>query len=210
MNKESPEFWYSVKPKDMILLSDQQALEDSMKAGLGPNPLEYSVSEIITVKDFNGFGTWTFFNLKPTGVKQELLLLCKEVDSNLDLRIYYQTEFQPGSRKDIINRGDFFLFQQPEDLSNFQPKDLKYTNDLTQGDNQWDMKGFGEMHGHASFNPTKTGFYTVTATIVEYLLSKGDTQDTEVLILELGNDDTLITLYAGCAVNLTEIDVYPT
>ncbi len=210
MDKSKPAFWKNVKPGDIVLLSDQQALQDSVEAGLGPKPLEYAVSNLTNVRDFNDFGNWLLIFLEPSQVKQELVLLCKMVDENLDLRLYYQTEFQPGSRNDIIKRGDYFLFQQPADPASFQPQELKFTAELINGPNQWNMKGFGEIHGIATFRPLKSGLGEVIATVAEFELVKGESADTEVLILELGNEtESLVTLYAGCSVNPSEIDVFP-
>lgn len=186
-----------------------------MDAGLGPKPLEYEVAEIAIVRDFHDFCTYLFYFLKPTQIQiqQGLLLMCKIVGTNMDLRLYYQTEFQPDGRPEIIERGDAFLFQPPADATNFQPRELKFTPELQHGENAWVMKGFGEVHGSASFKPPKLQYHhvgQVFATVAEYDLTQGETPDTEVIILEFGTEEgSLVTLYAGCAVNLSEIDVYP-
>lgn len=197
------------KVGDIIYLSDKQAIEDSMKAGLGPKPLQFTVKEIITIKDATDLGTWTLYFLSPVEVKQELLLVNKIVDALETLRLYYQTDFKPGSREDILERGDRFLFQPPSNPNDFRPNELKFTVSLTQGDVEWE-RSVGELHGTAKFSPPKSGLDEVCfASLVEYHLARGQTADTELLLLELGTaDGSLIRLFAGCDVNPVEIEVF--
>lgn len=212
MDNNNPQTWREVKPNDVVLISDQQSLQDSSKAGLGLKPLQYTVTEIITVQEMDDLATWMFFHLKPTQaqIQQELVLLCKMVDTEMDLRIYYQTEFTPGSRSDIIKRGDLFLFQSPADPDNFKASELKFTADLTHEGNRWELKGFGEMNGEVSFKPYKSGMDEMVGTIAEYSLTQGESLDAEILILEIGKGvEGLVKMLAGCGINQSEIEVFP-
>ncbi len=212
MDLSNPQTWRSVKVEDVVLISDQQTLQDSVKAGLGMKPLQYTVAEITTVQEMDDLCTWIFYLLKPTQVeiKQDLMLLCKIVDTVMDIRLYYQTEFKPGSRSDIIQRGDFFLFRSPQDPDNFKASELKYSMDLTHEDDRWVLKDFGEMNGDVTFEPSKTGMEDMVATVAEYALTEGQTLDTEVLILEIGKGvEGLVKMFAGCGINQSEVEVYP-
>jgi len=207
-DKIQAKFWLQVKPGDIVLLSDKQALEDSMKAGLGVKPLKYSVDSIVSITDFDGLATWRLFHMKSADVSQELLMTVKVVDRLFDVLLYYQTDFQPGSREDIVRRGDLFLFQKPTDPTNYAPKDLLFTDSLEKDGCRWVVK-LGSFHGEAKFTPDKTGVGDLFATMTEYSLTSGVTDDKELLIVELGKDNGLITLYAGCTVNLNEVDIFP-
>jgi hypothetical protein len=210
MDLNNPKTWRDIKPGDVILISDQQSLEDSVKAGLGMKPLQYTVVEITEMNEMSNLATWIFYRLKPTAVQQELMLMCKLVDSEMDVRLYYETDFTPGSRSEIIQRGDLFLFQAPTDPDNFKASELNYSMDLTHEGNRWVKKDFGEMHGEISCNPPKSGLTDMVATVVEYLLVEGQSLDTDILITEIGKGaEGLVKMFAGCTINTMEIQIFP-
>ncbi len=205
--------WFNLTQGSTVTLSDEQSLLDSKKRGFGLKPINFSVQKTVQLKELNDLATWTFVELND-GV-QPLQLMVKEVDDKTDFFLYYQSEdFTPITRQKAIDRGDQWLFEAPGDSSNFNPLDLKYTNDLTQTvdgkDITYTRKPQGELNGMVHENPASSGLNSLLGTIVEYS-TKAETENPEVLLLEIGEKLNRrggeITLYFGTKINSDEIEV---
>jgi hypothetical protein len=198
--------WLTVKPGSMITLKDAQALEDSQKLGLGMAGMDYKVDKTTLVDNDNA--KWFFAWLSGN---QDLLLMVKKAGAAMDLRVYMAAEdFKPGRRQDMLDWGQEWLFQPPEDMLRFQYNDLIYSTELTRSadgkDIEYVIKSQGEQHGKAEEAPL--GVHNLLATIAEYHLDTDDVNvpNSEALILELGTQmSSNIQLFLGAAIRDSEI-----
>jgi hypothetical protein len=146
--------------------------------------------------------------------------MAKIVDSSVDLRTYYvPDEFHHGNRRDILDRGDLWLFQQPSDVNNYAPSDLEFTTEISyngevsgqQMEIEYSEKGQGALYGEMTTKPAQSGFeHGIFAAIVEYQAEQS-CDNPELLLLELGgeNDQSggLITLMLGSPISQSDVTV---
>jgi len=204
--------WLHFPPGSFVTLSDSQSMEDSQKRGEGFQGIRFAVESVLIADDTEGFGSWVMLRLNDN--HQRLLLLIKAVDSALDYRLYYANEdFHPARREEVVRRGDTWLFEAPEDPNNFEPADLRYTAEIVQtvGDRviTYARKDQGERHAKVTETPNPLGFTDQIATLTEYATSDA-TENPELMVLEIGaasRQTGEVTLYLGCPIRETEIDV---
>ncbi len=222
MDKSTPSFWRDVKPGSTITLSDAQALEDSMERGEGVEPRDYTIESVWKIRESAGLAEWILFQLDDE--EQELYLVVKIVDQDLDLFVFYEPEeFEPGNRADIVERGDTWLFEEPEDVENFTLEELNFVSELSftfefeeeEGSAEmsavhYKMKEQGVLYGECTREPAMSGLERVMACVVEYN-SLEDQHNPGVFVLELGgehsNEGGLISMMMGARINLVEVDV---
>ena len=218
-------FWRSLPLGSVVSLSDEQALEDSAAEGRGREPRDFTVEEIRTITEMNNLATWKLFRLYE--VKQELWLMAKLVDENIDLRVYYQVpdnEFKTGNRRAMIDNGMLWLFQQPADPEHFRYTDLRYTMEI-QGPSEpgqpsllYEMKDQGELYGTmVTVNAKNPIGERCFVTLAEYGANR-DCENPELLLLEMGGvspettvpdseEGGLIVMLMGTPLNENEIEV---
>ena len=215
---DDPGFWRQLSAASVITLKDKQAIEDSMRRGKGPNPIDYIVERVRTIVENDGLATWMMYKLQDP--EQELWFMAKIVDSSVDLRTYYvPDEFHHGNRRDILDRGDLWLFQQPSDVNNYAPSDLEFTTEISyngevsgqQMEIEYSEKGQGALYGEMTTKPAQSGFeHGIFAAIVEYQAEQS-CDNPELLLLELGgeNDQSggLITLMLGSPISQSDVTV---
>lgn len=220
LDKFSPDFWRSIKPQSTITLSDQQTLELAMKEGRGLESRDYVVHSVFTFRDNDRFGEWKLFEL--VDEEQDLYLLVKIVDDQLDVRVYFapeEDEFDPGNRADMIDDEHYWMFMEPEDPDSFKLEELEFTeefgwlfDDGKGGETEvvYQMKKQGVLFGEGEDLPVKSGDKPLFTALVEYR-SVEDAENPEALILETGGEESdeggYITLLFGCPVKTEEIDV---
>ncbi len=215
--KESPQFWRELKPGSTISLKDAQALEDSMKAGLGVSARDYVVREIRSIKQLEGPVEWQLFNVEDG--EERLWFLVKIVDEDIALRMYFEVEgLQPGTRSEMIEREMSWLFQEPKDPDDFRCNELAYAEEIIQAievegeekEIRFRIKPQGEIHGACTHEPRQSWPQVMMATVVEYA-SEQACANPELLLLELGGEKGEegggITLLLGCDVRFGEVDV---
>ena len=215
--KESPRFWRELKPGSTISLNDVQALDDSMKTGLGPAARDHVVREIRSIKQLQGPVEWRLFNVEDGD--ERLWFLVKIVDPDVALRVYFEAEgFEPGTRSELIDREMSWLFQEPEDPDNFRCNELAYAEEIIQGlevegeekEIRFRIKPQGEQHGACTHEPRQSWPQVMMATVVEYATEEA-CANPELLLLELGGEESeeggVITLLLGCDVRFSEVDV---
>ncbi|MDB6174961.1 MAG: hypothetical protein JWL59_4272 [Chthoniobacteraceae bacterium] len=215
MSKTKPtnlDSWINLLPGAFITLSDQQALQDSKDRGEGLKGIDYKVESLAVAKDSEGFGSWVLLNLNDG--HQKLLLLIKGVDELIDHRIYYESpEFRPDRREDVVARGDTWLFDNGDTASPNAAASLRYAAEINYATNgnevRYILKDQGERHADYSEKPSLSGAADLVVTLVEY--STGDpTDNPEMLVLEIGAAGRRtgeVSLYFGCAINPSEIDI---
>ncbi len=215
--KESPQFWRALKPGSTISLKDAQALEDSMKAGLGVSARDYVVREVRSIKQLEGPVEWQLFNVEDG--EERLWFLVKIVDEDIALRMYFEVEgLQPGTRSEMIEREMSWLFQEPKDPDDVRCNELAYAEEITQAievegeekEIRFRIKPQGELHGACTHEPQQSWPQVMMATVVEYA-SQQACENPELLLLELGGESGeeggVITLFQGCDVRFSEVDV---
>jgi hypothetical protein len=215
--KESAQFWRALKPGSTISLKDAQALEDSMKAGLGVSARDYVVREVRSIKQLEGPVEWQLFNVEDG--EERLWFLVKIVDEDIALRMYFEVEgLQPGTRSEMIEREMSWLFQEPKDPDDFRCNELGYAEEIIQAieedgeekEIRFRIKPQGELHGACTHEPQQSWPQVMMATVVEYA-SQQACANPELLLLELGGesgeDGGVITLFQGCDVRFSEVDV---
>ena len=218
MDKTSPADWLKVQPKSVITLSDPQGIEDSMKRGKGVKGIDYTVQTVARMDQLQGLSTHLFFTL--ADAEQAAYLLVKIVDSALDVYIYFAVPgLDGGSRKVLLDRGLFWLFQQPANPNQYDPSELLYSTTLKQTVDKtgggsmevlYTLKGQGELQCKYRETPARSGVDSeLLATVVEYRADQA-VQNPEFLILETGaqrSGESFVQFFLGCAAKLSEVDV---
>lgn len=204
--------WLQFPAGSFITLSDNQSMADSQKRGEGFQGIRFAVESTIVADDTEGFGSWVMLNLNDN--HQRLLLVIKAVDTAIDFRLYYANEdFRPARREQIVQRGDTWLFEAPEDENNFEAADLRYAAEIVQTVDErvitYVRKDQGERHANVTETPNPLGFVDQIATIVEYSTADA-TENPELMVLEIGAASRRtgeVSFYLGCPIRESEIDV---
>ena len=219
MDKSKAADWLAVKPNSVVTVSDPQGIQDSMKRGLGVRGIDYTVRTTAQMKQVDGLSTHLLLTLHDE--EQVTYLLVKIVDDLIDLGLYFEVPgLDAGSRKDLIDRGALWLFQQPPNPQNFDPSELRYTTSIRQtvpkeggGEEEvfYTIKGQGELQCEYKERPARSGMEDGLATVVEYRTDQ-PVENPEFLILETGDRqgrNSYVQFFLGCPVKFSEIDVLP-
>lgn len=204
LDKHTSDYWKNIEEDSVITLKDEQALEQSLSSGEGVEGIDYYVSKVLTLS-LNQDIIWKFFILRDSLNEQELWLLAKIVEKDVEVKIYFEVpEFESGSRKDLIDNDYHWLFKEPQDTNNFKYDDLKYSKDIIITSNKgeevvYKQKKQGELFG--KFEDSVFG-------IVEYDTEQ-EIENKEILILEIGDGEEggFVRMLLGNNLNLAEIDV---
>ncbi len=218
-DKDNPEFWRNLNPKTIITLNDTQAIEESMEEGEGVKGIDYILKYILKIKQSDNLAEWLLLNLE--GDEQDMWLVVKIVDQEMSLRVYYEApEFEPGNRQDMIDREEYWLFQEPEDIDNFEVDELQFAKQIEHNVQEEDQeeevlfhqKSQGEMYGTCTSHPPQSSLENTLATVVEYSIEQ-DYKNPELLVLEIGGRNGsmggFIRLMLGAEINFSEVDVLP-
>jgi hypothetical protein len=131
-DKESAEYWRSLKGGDFVGISDAQAFEASLAKGGGSGgSLDYEVGEVRRfslrgTRSGAALGTYAFIELLQEG-SGPLYLVLVDLPERFELRLYFiPAGLEPGTRDDFIDRGDAWLFLPPPDPEDFHSSELEY------------------------------------------------------------------------------------
>ncbi len=219
MEKSEPGFWQDILPGSTITLSDAQAISDSMERGEGVRGIDYIVESVWKVREEDALAEWLLFKLDAED--QELYLVAKIVDRDVELRVYFEPgEFEPGNRREIVERGDTWLFLEPENPEDFKFDELEFVPEIewtVEGEDDGDerrivyrRKGQGTLYGTCTTTPPLSGLGRMMATVVEYSTSQ-EFENPELMLLELGgekgDEGGMITMMVGNRVAPGEVDV---
>ncbi|MEK0445134.1 MAG: hypothetical protein RLZZ399_455 [Verrucomicrobiota bacterium] len=219
MDKTNPSAWLALKPQSIITVSDAQGIQDSMRRGLGVRGIDYTVRSIEQCTHVDGFSKHLFLTLADP--EQTVYLMVKIVDEWVDLYLYFEPpDLAGGARADLLDRGMFWLFEEPQDASRYDPAELRYTRMLSQwvpdpsgGANReliYRMKSQGEIQCHHVETPARQGMSSrMLATLVEYRADEAG-ENPEFLILEVGemrSTRSFVRFFQGCPITLAEVDV---
>ena len=191
----------------IVTLCDEETIKESLAAGKGIKPTEYTASKVITINEGNNLATWYILYLTETKI-----LVVKSVDTAFDTFIYEDTKLPIGDRMQLIENECQWLFQTPQDINSFQTLDLKYSCDIKEIKDSGEevtyyMKRQGEMSGNVRVSPLSSGISNLLGTIVEYESEDGR----QAILTEIGrvtNDNGgLISLYTGRKIPTKDIDI---
>ena len=215
--KTDPKFWTNLKRGTFVTLSDSQGIEDSIDKGGSVKGVDYKVKSKKTITEVDDMATWIFFKLKGD---QELYLMAKIVDEDVDLAIYFEANnMESGSRDDVLCNDGHWVFQPPEDEDEFEVSELLFTKSVIQdvehddGTEEtliYEQKSQGELFGHVVDDPRPSGNSEMLATVVEYVCGT-ECENPLYLILEEGNEEddenSFVQFFFGCNIGFSEIDV---
>ncbi|HEY3376932.1 MAG TPA: hypothetical protein VGL77_05495 [Armatimonadota bacterium] len=217
-----PGYWRGLTVGSIISLSDKQALEDSIQENRGAVARDYTVQEVRTIHEQHDLAVWKLCRIADD--RQALWFLAKIVGADVDLRVYFDlpdAQFTPGNRRDLVESGNLWLFQQPEDPEHFTYDALQFSTEIEGPGEEgqppviFHMKGQGALSGLMTV--TGAGAEQQFATVVEYCADAGTTDNPELLLLEIGGvdlatgdtspDGGLIILLQGAPLAPNEVDV---
>ena len=149
--------------------------------------------------------------------------MVKIVDQHLNLLVYFEpSEFMPGNRRDMLDRGDTWLFEEPENTDEFEFDELQFVREIewnvqvdedgetVDRDIHYRMKQQGILYGHCTHDPVQAGIRRILAAVIEYATAD-EYENPELILLELGGENSseggLITMLVGNRINMDEVDV---
>jgi hypothetical protein len=200
--------WKNLKVGQTIILSDEEAVKDSLKLFGHAKGLSYLIERIDVIRS-NGLSIdWYLYHLT-----EGIMVMAKMVGSDLDLRVYGMAcGFTPGNRKDLLYSDILWPFEKPTE-KDWTLSDLRFAENFS-GTNSgygfdFSMKSQGQLYGQMS---STDGFLDGhLAFIGEYKSQALDCIEDEMLITEVGGEESqdggLITVYIGSSLNPQEIEV---
>jgi hypothetical protein len=140
-DKESPEFWRGVATGGYIALSDAEAFAASLSGPAGGSgSVDYPVGEIrsfalrgpetdraggASASAPSASGCYRFIELR--GETGPLYLAVVDLAERFELRLYFTPQgLESGTRDELIDRGDTWLFLPPADPEDFISSELEY------------------------------------------------------------------------------------
>lgn len=174
--KNTKKFWNNIKVGDIIGLQDKQEIEAQIEDGNQLGETDYEVKYIRTFSaegDHGILATYLLIEIENSEKDENLFLSVKLVDNEISLKIFYEVqEFEPGDRYDAINRGDEWIFEEPEETDNFRYSDLEYAStiirDIDENEISFTKLPQGDLHGSCISIPEESGVGDIFVTLVEY------------------------------------------
>ena len=139
--------------------------------------------------------------------KTDTVLVAILVDGEVELKVMFEDPniLQADNRNGLIDAGEFWVFEEPEDIDEFDLNELEFASRIEFDDADYEQKALGTL-----FCPYN-GQEDVLAAISEYDLVAGESSNTELMLFEYGHVDDerggYVTLYFGYTINMSEIDV---
>jgi hypothetical protein len=126
-------YWKAIKSGDFVNLRDAEAFESRLAAGGAGDGAgsDYTVGEIrsFVLRGPEGslpLGEYRFIELLQEGAGP-LYLSLVEAEGGFELRLYFIPEgLAGGTRDELIDRGDTWLFLPPPDPEDFKSSELEY------------------------------------------------------------------------------------
>lgn len=204
----TPEFWRTVKPGDMLVLSDEKTIEEQMGAGLGVKPAEISICSVARVEIRNK-ADQRLADYVILDLGEGKSAFVKLVDRAVGVSLYAEgKDWEPTTREALLKDDCTFLWEAPE--GDWKAGDLRYISEIMHDASgvRYFLKPQGELTGKVSYAPKKDGSAKFLATIAEY--SAGiDCDSPELVVTEIGDDGAgLIKLHLGRSVSVHDVDVF--
>lgn len=228
-DKKDASFWKDVatKKKVIIKIADKQAYEDAMKAGHGTNLPDYIVDQAKVYAHTGLDANWMFFRMPG---EQVIYLMVRTVNENADAYIMFKEledgkpVIRSGNRKDLMTDGNNFLFCAPENENDFVPAELDWTAEFVMNNAEgsgtnaiFSKEEMGTQFTKAKVNPADSVLDGVLCGITEYHTDE-NLDNPWFIITEEGIDwnadkrtgkkkGGLCTIYAGCSIAMSDIEV---
>lgn len=212
LDKYTAEFWKYITVGQSIILSDEQAVEDALKAKNGTTEMDYIIKSIRHIEDEDTGIVWRFFQLES---EDNIWFLVKIVDQEFDLRVYFEPDdFAQGDREDLIKNECHWVFEEPDNLSDFKLNDLEFTKLFTMGDDEdeveYSIKPVGMLTGMVTNDPPSKGIDNSMACVVEYHTG-AEVQNTEAMFIEIGGEESesggFIMMLMGNPISQEDVEV---
>lgn len=227
-DREKFSYWEGAKIKDLIQLSDEQTISYLMENGCDniEHGADFEIRRIRNIKATNSSSRWIVMDIS---LKDFVwFVIVKTADSEVDIKVFYiPDDFQEGSRQDILDADFRWLFEEPEDLDNYDPMKLNFPSKIEE-DNDVVFETEGAEYGDC-WEGEERSF----STIVEYF-TESDIENPEMIILEFNNikewsneeeneddfgnievktdsgvlideENSFVTFMQGCKVNISDI-----
>jgi len=178
--------------------------------------MNYRIKETTEVCEDRKLCAWLLLKLEDDD--DQLFLIVKKVDSDIDVRLYYvEPGIEPGSREDMLQDGFEFLFEPfeaaPEKLDDLEfAREIFVNNENEEGEVEevaFRAKRHGVLFGSISQGGTNAKEKYKTC-IAEYQ-SLHDTENPEMMIYEFWtpNNEGCETLYflRGSDLSVSEVDL---
>jgi len=193
-----------VQVGQFIQLKDEQAIEDSIKAG-SIEGIRYEVVRRCVIKERGGLCEWVALYLEED--EEELVLITRTVDGESVSIVYFDAPEVPNGRVrlDWLERGFDFLWEGDSE-SCF---DLDYVKSINaplenaKGDLQ-------EVEFDQKIQPFYGECEDSFVTVVEY----GATEEfvnPDIIVLEIGDDKDeggMVSMYVGSPVDENDVEIY--
>lgn len=198
----------NVKVNEYVQLTDETTLQDYYNHyGKFVSDVPFKVIDIITIELELGI-SYQLIELEYYGEAipafSNIFIYTKTVDNETDIGIYTNYDMPEGNRRELIDCGEFWIFNKPEN-DEYEYNDLTFSDELI----------FDE--GPAEFKFTKVLETCVgqdddeCLTLLTEYISYEDIGDPRVLIIERGGEDSdeggLIQIFRGGLVNQEEVEV---
>lgn len=221
MITESKTFRDDIKVGDIVTLKDEQTILDLMKSGVddAANGVDAAITRIRKFKNDELNVHWVLCDLEYSNQSNELFLVAKIAGDSMDIRVFFiPDDFTPGSRNDLLNDDAYWLFQEPKDLENFIPSELKFSEVINQiiDDEEINYKSKnGEIYGEVVEHP---GGDEEFATIMEWVADI-ECENPEIICFEIGGldedgdpipDGGFVLFFQGASIGVNDLEIMPT
>lgn len=224
------EFWRKIAARRdaIIQIKDVQAYEDAMKNCRGVTLEDRTIGAINCYRHVDLNAKWIFFMLPG---EQDLVLMVRVVENEADAYVLYdkfpdgEDVLTFGNREDIVNRGDLFIFEPPENEEDFVFAELAWTPEFSQGMElpngetimaDYVQEEMGTQYTELSTNPP-TSVEGALCGITEFH-TEADVDDPHFVIVEEGIDwdsetntgkvqGGCCSFYLGCQISMSDIEV---
>jgi hypothetical protein len=206
------EFWIGLNDGSFVSIHDaREVAETGNKDGTN-----YKIDYRRLFTPAEGSGEWLFFRLVSEAHPDEpVWLFVRLLDGDVDTRVYVdysEDQFRQGDRNDIMEWGQEWIFEAPDDPDNFRPRDLKFAEEIsfpTDGEPLVYTQKFS-FHGQVVESTGTVLDEETFTTLAEYSTDQ-DTMEPELLIMEMGNHEAggLIILLAGNSISEEDLTVMP-
>ena len=178
--------WLKAKVGDFVQVSDQQAIEHSMKNGTGIDGLNYRIKEILEFKEARQLCSWVFCELEDE--EDQLYLVAKNIDDELTIILYYvEPEIEPGSRRELLDEGFDFLFNEfdtkPSNLDDLEFSSEIFVNNEDENGESFESS-FRQKRQGALFAESTTKVKTALKSCVVEYRTMDEIENPEMMIYE--------------------------
>jgi hypothetical protein len=182
VEKENIKYWDNIEVGDIIQLTDEQTIEYLLNEGIKgiTHGADFEVIRIKYFKETNMDTNFKIFYIQKETVLWYLIIRYLKTGAIDTIGIYFMPDdLDVWYRREFIEQGHDWLFDEPEDVNNYSPKDLYFVGKIVQDDGitfRQESRYYGSSFEY--------GQSVDFATIVEYTTTQ-ECDNPKILILEL-------------------------